>query len=62
MSDLPNPSAGGSYTRDDATGELTRVAGPSDDLSPANVPEVVAEIVPATPADAPPPEPAKLEE
>ena len=57
MSELPNPVAGGSYLRDDATGELTRVSGPADDLTPAD-PPVIPEVVPdPIPPDVPPPAP-----
>ena len=61
MSDLPNPSAGGSYLRNDATGELILVSGPTDDLTPA-MPPVVPEEAPAElPPDVPPVTPPEEE-
>lgn len=53
MSDLPVPTAGGSYLRDDATGELQRVAGPEDvlmDPAPAPLAEEAPGMPPETPA------------
>ena len=61
MSELPNPVAGGSYLRDDATGELTRVSGPADDITPANLPDVPQEVPEQIPPDAPPPAPEEEE-
>lgn len=52
MSDLPVPTAGGSYLRNDVTGELHRVAGPEDILMEP-LPEPPAEEVPGTPPETP---------
>lgn len=48
---LPVPSGGGSYLRDDATGELVRIEGPDDDRLPPPVDDVAAETAPETPAE-----------
>jgi hypothetical protein len=55
MSDLPVPNAGGSYLRDDTTGELTRVSGRSDEIAPANPPDVPQQVPAETPPDVPSP-------
>ena len=52
MSDFPVPSAGGSYLRNDETGELTRI----DDITPIPADE------PAEPEAPPPPETPAEEE
>lgn len=52
--DLPVPTAGGSYLRDDTTGDLTRVSGPADDLAPANLPDIQQEAQAQIPPDVPP--------
>ncbi|MGV8987813.1 MAG: hypothetical protein ACOH2H_16185 [Cypionkella sp.] len=54
MSDLPVPTAGGSYLRDDTTGELTRLSGPVDEIAPANPPDVPQEAPVEIPPDVPP--------
>lgn len=55
MSDLPVPSEGGSYLRDDETGALTRVDAPPAETTP----EPQAEEPPADPAPDAPETPAE---
>ncbi len=54
MIDLPNPSAGGSYLRDDKTGELSRVDGKSGDAAPAAPPDLPPPPLAKIPPGAPP--------
>ena len=53
MSDLPVPSAGGCYLRNDETGELTLDVGPAApvELPAVPVPEAEAPEAPETPSE-----------